>query len=345
MAEVHALALLLAACIVCCSGLQRAYGPVVAILAMPEFKPAPNQAKRSYISASYVKWLEAHGAHVVPLLHDAPRSEVRTMLGQVNGVVFPGGAFPMEPGYEAFSRYVFSYAMENKVPLWGECLGLLQFLLYTSGEESPGPVTDGWNATGPFIVPLHLTDAGRHRGPAATLSRELREGLEHKPWAWHSHAFSIGMSAFNASKRMQSFWDVLAVDRDRTGSEFISMVSGKAFPFTATMFHPEKNSFEFMPERTGKGQVPETTRSSAAIDAMSHLGDYFLDQCRAFRGQRMTHKELMVWSIHNWDPQHTAPKDSVFESIFYFPARDAVPLPALTGSGQPLAHWGGALSD
>mmetsp|Transcript_13325 Transcript_13325/g.30389 ORF Transcript_13325/g.30389 Transcript_13325/m.30389 type:complete len:345 (-) Transcript_13325:53-1087(-) len=341
--RIRVVALLLAAHALCTSGLHRAHAPVVAILAMPEFKPAPNQPKRSYIGASYVKWLEAHGARVIPLLYDAPRSETKLLLGQVNGVVFPGGAFPMEPEYEAFSQHVFAHAMATKLPLWGECLGLLQFLLYTSGEVSPGPVTSGWDATGPLIAPLHLTAAGKQRGPAAALSRKLREGLEQKLWTWHSHAFSVGASEFNASTRLLSFWDVLAVDQDRKGHEFISMISAKAFPFTATMWHPEKNAFEFMPERVGKGEVPEETRSPAAIDAMMHIGDYFFEQCRAFRGPQIRHQELMRWSIHNWEAQHTAPKDSVFESIFWFPAREAVP--AVVGSGRPLARWGGALSN
>jgi len=332
--------LLLAACAFVGHALRRAQAPVIAVLAMPEFKPPPWQAKRSYIAASYVKWLEAHGARVVPLLYDAPRSETTQLLSQVNGVLFPGGAFPMEPEYEAFSRFVFNQSLSHKIPAWGECLGLLQFLLYTSGQDSPGPVTDGWDARGPLISPVHLTTAGMKQGPMAKFPAELLEGIQNQPWAWHSHAYSTSVEAFEASPSMVAFWDVLAIDEDRRGHPFISIIAAKDFPVTATMFHPEKNSFEFMPARVTGTDIPEAARSSAAMDAMSHLGFYFLDQCRSFREHSFSQQELMTWNIHNWAPEHTAPKDSVFEEIYFFPARNTAPRPAMTGNQQPLSHWG-----
>ena len=45
----------------------------------------------SYIAASYIKWAESAGARVVPVHYDASQVEIVTLLGQINGLLFPGG--------------------------------------------------------------------------------------------------------------------------------------------------------------------------------------------------------------------------------------------------------------
>jgi gamma-glutamyl hydrolase len=46
----------------------------------------------SYIMAAYVKFMEAAGARVVPLIWNEDWSITKDKLEKINGVLFPGGA-------------------------------------------------------------------------------------------------------------------------------------------------------------------------------------------------------------------------------------------------------------
>ena len=54
---------------------------------------------------------------------------------------------------------------------------------------------------------------------------------------------------------MEKFWQVFSVNHDNEGTEFISAMEAKEFPFFATQFHPEKNSFEWA---VGYPAIPHT---------------------------------------------------------------------------------------
>ena len=65
--------------------------PVIGVLAEPSTSLGHNVGGTSFIAASYVKWLEAAGARVVPLPFDLPELELQKRLEGLNGVLFPGG--------------------------------------------------------------------------------------------------------------------------------------------------------------------------------------------------------------------------------------------------------------
>lgn len=323
------------------------FSPVIGVLAQPEFKPGSQQPQRSYIPAPYVAWLEAQGARIVPLQYDAPRSETLELLERVNGVVFPGGAWAVDekqPSIEKyvadFGAFVFQIVRRDKIPAWGTCLGALQFLWYTSDAPYPGPVTEDWNATGPLFLPLNLTQTGRSWSPIAQMPDAMRKGLEHEPWFWHQHAWSVGLETFEASEKLRSFWDVLAFDKDRRGKDFVSFFKAKDFEIFGSMFHPEKAAIEFQrPEDDSRGSLP--VHSAAAIRAMAQFGDFFVGKCRAFRGFRFTREELLRHSIHNWKAAFTAPqKEMPFEQMYFFPARGTPNAPSIGGEAEPLLSWG-----
>ena len=47
---------------------------------------------------------------------------------------------------------------------------------------------------------------------------------------------------------MGNFWDVLSVNTDTDGLEFISTLEAKNFPIFGTQWHPEKNPYEWTPK-------------------------------------------------------------------------------------------------
>jgi len=73
------------------AGAIRASGtdrPVIGIVA----QPVPMMLGVEYIAASYVKFVEAAGGRVVPLSYRGTNATTNELLGQLNGVLFPGGA-------------------------------------------------------------------------------------------------------------------------------------------------------------------------------------------------------------------------------------------------------------
>lgn len=50
-----------------------------------------------HIAASYVKWIEAAGAQVVPILLNQNDHYYETMFKQTNGILFPGGDNLLDP--------------------------------------------------------------------------------------------------------------------------------------------------------------------------------------------------------------------------------------------------------
>ena len=54
---------------------------------------------------------------------------------------------------------------------------------------------------------------------------------------------------------MDTFWDILSVNKDVNGLEFVSTMEAKNYPIFGTQFHPEKNAYEWAPKYPG---IPHT---------------------------------------------------------------------------------------
>ena len=98
----------------------------------------------SYIAASYVKFLEASGARVVPLRFDSPRDQLAATLSGLNGVLYPGGGASLAADSPFFqgAQFIWEHAIKanqagHVFPVWGTCLG---FELIGVLAVPPGPV-------------------------------------------------------------------------------------------------------------------------------------------------------------------------------------------------------------
>ena len=74
--------------------------------------------------ASYVNYIEAQGARVVPIIYGEPKEVTIDKLSKINGVLMPGGAGDY---YELAGTILDYIKTENEkgkyYPLWGICLG------------------------------------------------------------------------------------------------------------------------------------------------------------------------------------------------------------------------------
>ena len=85
--------------------------------------------------AAYVRYLEASGARVLPILMNDDEETVLSKLSMVNGVLIPGGA----GDYRHVGKIILDKAIEYNdagqfFPVWGTCLGF-EFLSKVTAEK------------------------------------------------------------------------------------------------------------------------------------------------------------------------------------------------------------------
>lgn len=73
-----------------------------------------NDIFQTFITASYIKFIEMSGAQVVPIFAYSNQSYFAQLLPKLNGVLFPGGdlEFDMKETWTANAMYIFQYAMQ-----------------------------------------------------------------------------------------------------------------------------------------------------------------------------------------------------------------------------------------
>ena len=99
--------------------------PIVAVFAQPSTsKEGTCGGSCQYIAASYVKYLEAAGARVVPVNYYSTKEEIDALLTRVNGVFFTGGSssFPTSAQH-AYDRVKVLNDADTYLPLHGTCMG------------------------------------------------------------------------------------------------------------------------------------------------------------------------------------------------------------------------------
>jgi gamma-glutamyl hydrolase len=102
--------------------------PVIGILSQPLDSDFDGDSRfdgyDSYLMAAYVKFVEAAGARVVPLIWGEPVEVTMDKLSKLNGVLFPGGA----NDYNDFGRMIIGKLIEYNdkgliYPAYGICHG------------------------------------------------------------------------------------------------------------------------------------------------------------------------------------------------------------------------------
>ena len=94
--------------------------------------------------SAYVKYIQASGARVVPIVNEETNSTTLEKLKHLDGVLYPGGG---GLDYIYKGKYVFDQIKEFNdagqfYPAWGTCLGMEFFTVYTADA--------GWDVVGDF---------------------------------------------------------------------------------------------------------------------------------------------------------------------------------------------------
>lgn len=200
--------------------------PIIAIIG----QHTPDDLHKSYIAASYVKYLESSGARVVPIPTHRTDEEVGELFKSVNGVLFPGGSTEYNSKYVQHARMFYDMAIKaNKegdyFPIWATCLGfetLLNITANTFNVVTTHPSEDE-------ALSLNFTSKARESRLFSGLPSDLYKSLEKENLTYNHHTFGIGAHTYNMVENLKDFYDVLSTNYGSDGVEFISTVEGMLF--------------------------------------------------------------------------------------------------------------------
>lgn len=303
--------------------------PIIGIVAQHLYSDVYDpSSNRTYIAASYVKFIEASGGRVVPIFVNQTDEYYERIFNSVNGVLFPGGQADLRSsGYERATKVLFDLAVKanqkgTHFPIWGTCLGLEDLTRLAIDKL----VLRRCNATD-LALPLDFTSDYRKSRMFGKLPKDLQRALRTEPITYNAHRFCLTPENFTAFG-LDKIFKPLSTNVDREGVTFISSFEGRRLPFYAVQFHPEKTNFEW--ERTAHHtSVPH---GPDALSISQYLGNFFISEARKNLHKFATEEEEQRALIYNYPATFTQ-KHSLYTQMYIFDQPKQWP-------GRRKSRWG-----
>lgn len=275
----------------------------------------PTESPKTYIAASYVKFVEAAGARVVPILVNQDQEYYERLLSSINGVLFPGGdvAIDQTSGFGRAGKLIYDAAVQmNKggdvFPLWGTCLGFeLLMGLAANGEEIR---TRCMAQNSADHVKLDHDYAEGHL--LRHLPKTLLKALITKPVTANFHHYCVTPKNFS-DYGVDKVYRPLAYSCDKRGVEYVAAAEGRDYPFFAVQFHPEKAPYEWT-TAPGHNEIPHT-RDAVRLSAF--MADVFVGKARRSRHRFANATEEASSLIYNFPALYTG-SNSPLEQVYVF---------------------------
>lgn len=272
--------------------------PIIGILSQPG-DPAPDGM--SYIAASYIKWVEAAGARVIPIMYDLTDDEIRERFNVINGLLIPGGGAKLEPGHRFYDTadLLVGLAIEandagDYFPVHGTCLGMETLSIIFSKNYT---LLTKFNAED-APAPLFYTDEATNSHFIKSLPADVVYNLQNYPIAMENHMNGLSMVSYQENRPLRDFFKVLSLSLDKDGAPYVSTMEAHQYPITAVQWHPEKNAFEWSPEL----HIPH---SPDAVRMCQEIANFFVSEARRNLHAAKEEADEDDLLIYNWVPHYT----------------------------------------
>jgi gamma-glutamyl hydrolase len=229
----------------------------------------PAHSNISYIAASYVKFVEAGGARVVPLIYNEPEEVLKQKFASINGILFPGGDASLKEGpfYRAAEK-LFNWALEandngDYFPIYGVCLG---YELLTVLVTKDHYVLEPFRANKKPAPLFFINEAAKGKSFFKWFSDDLIEKVSTENLALENHSWGLSPSKFAGLKPLTDFFEVLTITPDENDKMYVSTVQGRKYPVTAVQYHPEKNMFEW-----GYDTIPHSAAAGLLTQSVANF--------------------------------------------------------------------------
>jgi len=286
--------------------------PIIGVLTQPTSSvknPKLEEMGKSFLPASYVKWIESAGGRAVPIPYDAEEDVIEAIFKTINGLLLPGGDVYL-PGsiYHKNTKLLYNLAIKandekDYFPIWGTCQGFEQLLMITSGNDS---CLESFDAED-MAVPLVLLPGAENAKLFRHLSTRSKHAFASEEVCEMLHSLGISPEGF-LSNGLDKFYKVLSNNLDKQDKEYVATMEAHKYPFWGVQWHPERNQFEWDPEEP-------IDHTLASLECVQYVANFFVQQAR-----RNQHEWTKVhYDIaYVYSPRYTLDLDRYYVSIYFF---------------------------
>lgn len=145
------------------------------------------------------------------------------------------------------------------------------------------------------------------------LDSKLYQAIITEKLVYNAHKFCLSPNLVEDTKGpLHNHYDLLAVNYDSHGQEYMALVEHKKYPIYASQFHPEKNAFEW-------SIYADIPHSRNAILFMQYLGNFLVDEASKNNNKFEVQEEFYKRSINVYNTVYTAVvTNSTLESCYFF---------------------------
>jgi len=279
-------------------------------------KLPPGHKYTSYLAASYVQWVQAGGARVVPVIIGREKEYYEELFKSINGLLLPGGSAPLtgSGGYAEVGGLFYDLAKEandagDSFPIWGTCNGFELLTVLSSKDHSRLTDCDSQDQA----VPLNfLSGWDKSEVFSSAPPDVIREITEEKITInFHHHC----LTPANFTKYgMEMFWNPLSYNYDRFNLAYLSSIEAKNYPFVGVQFHPEKNIFEWAEKE------PRIPHSRHAVHVSLYFATHFVNMARKSRHSFKDRSTEEQFLSYKYQPHFVGREDVdwTFEEAYLF---------------------------
>lgn len=268
-----------------------------------------NTTATSYIGASYVKFVEAAGARVIPLVYNEPEDRLLEKLSLLNGVLFTGGSEKEGVYFDTIKR-VFQYVLDKNdagepFPLFAQCLGFELVSMIVSKDNNILEAFDAQDQASTLQFPSYALEGSVFQ----RFDTDLIKKVSTNCLVMQNHRYGISPRRYRENDALSSFFKILTTSPDENGKVYVSTVQANNYPITCTQWHPEKAIFEW--------RKPMIPHSEDAVQVTQHFANHFISQARKSPNRPPADKVLDNL-IYNYSPTFTGKKSKSFEEVYIF---------------------------
>ena len=220
--------------------------PVIGMYGLVEPISDYNKYTKEAIDGGFVRWMEASGAEIVVIHIWYSHEQIISLLNQINGVLFSAGPrrpLKLDEPWEQNAKFVFDYAKNNGIPIWGTCLGMQMITIFMSDDNKN--FMEKYDNIG--LKNVELTKEAKDSKMLSLFKKNDLDNLKNSKTSYHIHKHGISPEVFFSNKNLVDNYDILGYGYDSNGKKFVNIIEskkGKKHKVYGTQFHPEKNPFE-----------------------------------------------------------------------------------------------------
>ncbi|XP_008334216.1 gamma-glutamyl hydrolase [Cynoglossus semilaevis] len=266
---------------------------------------------KTFIPASYVKYMESAGSRVMPIRLTHTTEEYEDIFRKINGLLFIGGAVDIETSeFARVAKIFYNLALKANdkgdfFPIWGTCLGMQLLTVLVCGENLLEKTT-----AENIALPLNLTTEAYSSRMFRDFPEDFMKILTQEPLTGNFHHYGLTVETFQKNEMLHNFFSLLSTNTAENEAHFVSTVEGRRYPFYGVQWHPEGNRFQW----NTRLNFPH---SAHGAHLSSLMAEFFVNEGRKSFHHFDNPTEEASSLIYNYTPVYSA-NISAYDQLYFF---------------------------